>query len=35
MSERCAVYIDLEGFSALWDKEIQILGSLRELDVST
>jgi hypothetical protein len=31
MSERWAVYIDLEGFSELWDKKNQILGSLCEL----
>ncbi len=31
MSECWTIYIDLEGFSALWDKENQILGSLCEL----
>jgi hypothetical protein len=31
MSERWAIYIDLEGFSALWDEESQILWSFGEL----
>ncbi len=31
MSERWVIYIDLEGFSALWDEESQILWSFGEL----
>lgn len=31
MSERWGIYIDIEGFSALWDKEDQVLWSLGEL----
>jgi hypothetical protein len=31
MSDRWSIYIDLEGFSALWEKEDQILLSLGEL----
>jgi len=31
MSERWSIYIDIEGFSALWDKEDQVLWSLGEL----
>jgi hypothetical protein len=31
MSERWSIYIDIEGFSALWEKEDQVLWSLREL----
>lgn len=31
MSNRWAIYIDIEGFSALWEKEDQVLRSLGEL----
>lgn len=31
MSDRWSIYIDIDGFSALWDKEDQVLWSLGEL----
>jgi len=31
MSDRWSIYIDIEGFSALWEKEDQVLWSLGEL----
>lgn len=31
MSERWSIYIDIEGFSALWDMEARVLSSLGEL----